>query len=273
MAAKIIPDRVLEDDGFRRQLVVAMGEAVAQSMDESEWKKFAIRYNLEDKTTERYRFLRSLSFGDPDHEGMVVELIDYIFPNNPEAFFDLFDRVNVQNKLKRNYPNLITYWNGEDDSLIEAISYGVAEVDAVANVIDLGQYTRRIQEALPSDPHEAIGHTKDMLEATMRTIMDRRGLAVGKDADFPSLTTRCMTELGLIATSPPASEGERYVRKIASAAKTMIETANEYRNLAGTGHGRVVGKEVDVTSADASLVASSGLILAAWLLRRLADLS
>lgn len=270
MKAKTIPDHVLEDDGYCRKLIVAVGEAVARSMDESEWKKFAIRYNLEDKTTERYRFLRSLSFGDGDHEGMVVDLIDHIFPNNPEAFFDLFDRPIVQNQLKKGYPDLITYWNGDDDPLIEAIAHSVSEVHAVSDVIDLSQYIKRIQDSLPGDPHEAIGHTKDMLEATMRTIMDQRGRPLGKDADFPAVTTQCMTDLGLISKTPP-SEEEKHVRRIASAAKTMIETANEYRNLAGTGHGRVIGKEVGVTPADASLVASSGLILAAWLLRRLAD--
>ena len=48
----------------------------------------------------------------------------------------------------------------------------------------------------------------------------------------------------------------------------MIETVNELRNWAGTGHGHVVGKEPEITEADASLVASTGLILAAWLLRQ-----
>ena len=47
----------------------------------------------------------------------------------------------------------------------------------------------------------------------------------------------------------------------------MIETVNELRTWAGTGHGRVVGKEPEITKADASLVASTGLILAAWMLR------
>ena len=51
----------------------------------------------------------------------------------------------------------------------------------------------------------------------------------------------------------------------------MIETANELRNRAGTGHGRVVGKEPIITAADAGLVASAGLILAAWLLHHDAD--
>ena len=85
--------------------------------------------------------------------------------------------------------------------------------------------------------------------------------------DFPMLAKRCFAELGLMTSTAPATKGERHLRKIASSAKTMIETANELRNLAGTGHGRVVGNEEVVTAADASLVASSGLVLAAWLLR------
>ena len=51
----------------------------------------------------------------------------------------------------------------------------------------------------------------------------------------------------------------------------MILSANELRNLAGTGHGRVAAKEPVVTVADASLVGSAGLILAAWLLRHDAE--
>jgi hypothetical protein len=75
MTVRIIPSRVLEDDEFCRRLIAAVGEAVARSMDESEWKKFALIHNLADKTTERHRFLRSLSYDDPDHEGMVIDLI------------------------------------------------------------------------------------------------------------------------------------------------------------------------------------------------------
>ncbi len=79
---------------------------------------------------------------------------------------------------------------------------------------------------------------------------------------------RCFSELGLTASSAPSTQGERYLRKIVSSAKTMIETANELRNLAGTGHGRVVGEVEDITADDASMVASSGYVLTAWLLRR-----
>lgn len=155
------------------------------------------------------------------------------------------------------------------DPLLAAVAQGFEELDAVKQLssIDLRQHRDRIQKALPNDPYLAIGATKDMLEATMKTILDRRGFGATGNLRFSELTTRCLTELGLRGSSPPAGESERHLRKIASSAQSMIETANELRNRAGTGHGRVAGKEPVVTATDAELVASTGLILAAWLLR------
>ena len=48
----------------------------------------------------------------------------------------------------------------------------------------------------------------------------------------------------------------------------MIITANELRNHLGTGHGRIIDEEEDLSEEDATMVASSGLILAAWLIKR-----
>ena len=158
------------------------------------------------------------------------------------------------------------------DPLLVAVSRGFEELDAVKQVssIDLTQYTDRIRNALPNDPSLAIGATKEMLEATMKTILHRRGHEKAGN-DFSKLTTRCLTELGLRGTSEPATEGERHSRKIVSSAQTMIETVNKLRNRAGTGHGRVTGEEPVITGADANLIASTGLILAAWLLRHDVD--
>ena len=159
------------------------------------------------------------------------------------------------------------------DPLLAAVSRGFEELDAVRQVtsIDLTRHKDRIRDALPKDPYQAIGATKDMLEATMKTILRRRGDEETDNIDFSELTSRCLSELGLRGTSPPATEGERHLRKIASSAQRMIETANELRNLAGTGHGRVVGEEPVIAAADAGLVASTGLILAAWLLHHDVD--
>ena len=104
----------------------------------------------------------------------------------------------------------------------------------------------------------------------MRTILFQRGVADVEKLDFPSLRSQCLTELGLSANLALTTVEERHTRKIVSNAKSMIIAANELRNRAGAGHGRVVGEEQSVGAADASLVASTGLILAAWLLRHAA---
>ncbi len=150
------------------------------------------------------------------------------------------------------------------DPITEALTRGLEEVGEAKD--DLTQFTTRIRDSLPNDPSQAIGATKEMLEATMKTILHRRGREVGT-LPFPQLTARCLEELGLTSKAAPSTEGEKCLRRIASNARKMIEAANDLRNRAGTGHGRILGVEPGVMSADASLVASTGLILAAWMLR------
>ena len=160
--------------------------------------------------------------------------------------------------------------DSRSDPLLAALVLGFEDLEAARQVspIDLTSHMERIRNALPDDPHLAIGATKDMLETTMKTILDRRGRGETDGLRFPELTERCLKELGLKGRSAPATEAERHQGRIASSAQRMIEAANELRNQAGTGHGRVAGKEPKVSLADASLVASVGCVLAAMLLRR-----
>ena len=168
---------------------------------------------------------------------------------------------------------IATLIESRSDPLLAAVARGFEDLEAVRQIssIDLTGHTDRIRDALPKDPYQAIGATKDMLEATMKTILHRRGHDETDHLDFSALTTRCLTELGLRGNSAPATESERLLGRIASSAQRMIDTANELRNRAGAGHGRVVGKEPVVTAADAGLVASIGFILAAWMLRHHGD--
>lgn len=245
-----------------------LSEAVAVSMDESEWKKFAVMYGLRDNIIAHSRFIRSLQWGDSDYEGHVLELIEQITHTNVPALIDLIERPNVKRALKRKDPEILDIWENDVDPVVTALSHSLEEVAAVSSVIDLKTHIERIEQSLPSDPYLAIGATKDLLEAAMRTILTNRGHVDVKKLLFPELTTKCFNELGMNPQTPPASKGDGHIRKISSNAKKMVETANELRNLTGTGHGHVVGTEEDISAEDASLVASSGLILAAWLLKK-----
>ena len=260
-----LPEQITDDPVFFGRFKVDFSEAVARSLDESDWKKFAIRFGLNDEILEHPRFLRSLSWRDPDYEGIVLELVDDLCTANVEAVKHLFDMSDVQDKLDE---DIIKAWNGEADPLIAALSHSFEEVQETRGAIDLSACAARVEAALPNDPQQAIGATKDLLEAAMRSILNARGIAKVEKLDFPSLTNTCFIELGLVQGEPPKSKVEGKVRKIAESAKKIVLASNELRNLVGTGHGRVVGMEDELTAEDASFVASNGMILAAWLLRR-----
>lgn len=263
-----IPDRIADDEALFGRFKVALSEALAASMDESEWKKFAVLYGLQDRIMGHERFIRSLQWDDQDHEGHVLDLIEQLSYSNVTALLDLIQRPIVKQAIKRKDPEILDIWENDVDAVIIALSHSLEEVEAVSSVIDLKTHIKRIERALPGDPYLAVGATKDLLEAAMRTILTNRGHVDVKKLLFPELTTTCFNELGMNPQTPPASKGEGHIRKISSNASKMIETANELRNLTGTGHGHVVGTEEDLSVEDASLVASSGLILAAWLLKK-----
>ncbi|MDO6758103.1 abortive infection family protein [Phaeobacter inhibens] len=265
-----IPDHIADDDGLFGRFKIALSEALAVSMDESEWKKFAVRYGLRDRIIGHERFIRSLQWGDADHEGHVLDLIEQMSYSNVPAFLDLVERPNVKRALKRKDPEIFDIWQHDVDPVVTALSHSLGEVAAVSSVIDLKTHIERIEKALPDDPYLAVGATKDLLEAAMRTILTNRGHTDVRKLHFPELTSTCFNELGLSPQTPPASKGEGHIRKISSNARKMIETANELRNLTGTGHGHVVGTEEELSVEDASLVASNGLILAAWILKKAA---
>lgn len=264
---RCLPEAISEDEQIGNRFKVALADGSAANMQESEWKRLAFLHGLTDQIIEHPRFLRSLQWGDDDYEGHVLELVDFLFESDHEAIAYLFELPAIQEWFRDNEPELLNLWNSGSDPLIDAIAQGLDEIDAVSDVLDLSEHANRIKRALPGDPYQAIGATKDMVEAAMRTILSQRGVDDVQRLDFPSLTSRCFAELGLSANSAPTTEEERLKRKIASGAKNILIAANELRNHAGAGHGRVIGTEPAVGAADGSLVASTGLILAAWLLR------
>ena len=157
------------------------------------------------------------------------------------------------------------------DPLGLAVEHGLRGTDSLTDAFDFNTHWRRVQRSLPDDPAEVVGATKDMLESVMKTILERRGKPVPANITFPSLTSRCLAELGLQSDSQPATPAERHARKFASTAGSMMETISKLRNDAGTGHGRADLRNDDPSTSalsvpDARLAAAMSLLLAAWLL-------
>ncbi len=267
MTHETLPDRITSDANLLRRFQVRLAEALAKCMDESEWSKFGLSHYLDEEITKNQSFMNSVRYQNPDYEAKILQIVDRLLSDDQPALMELFNRSEIQRWFSSSAPDILEAFTESADPLVEAIAHSLEETEAVGGIINLSTYTKRVQNALPNDPPLALGATKDMLEATMKTILGRKGHQVAKDLDFSGLTSKCFNELGLTPSKEPETDSERHTRKIVSAAKKMILTANEFRNAAGAGHGRDVDNETEVTAADASLVTSCGLILASWLIK------
>lgn len=231
------------------ELILALADALTSVMGESEWKRFGIAQKYSTEIENHPRFLRSLSWGDSDYGGHVLDLVRMMFEREEtEAIEYLVGLPAVESWLKRNRPaELAELQPKENDPLLDAISGGLEEVHQLASAISLGQYTTRIRGALGSDPSLALGGTKELVEAVMRTILERHGFGDVEKLDFAPLASACFNELALSKSDQPA---------------------NKVEGEAGTGHGKASGKAIPIDQSDAEMIAAGGMILAAWLMRR-----
>lgn len=262
-----IPETIREDGDLTGRFKIGLAQALAKCFGESDWKRVAVRAELQDRILGHPRFIRSLSWGDDDHEGHVIDLIDELYYSRPSLVAALFEEPGVQDWFEKNDPGVVEAWRGENDPLVEALAVTVSEMTEAAGAVPLEPYRQRIQAALPNDPALAIGATKEMIETVMKTILAQRGMN-GLDAlNFPDLMNRSLSELGLKSVQPPTSDIEKNLRQIASGAQKILDAANSLRNVAGTGHGRVAGSEHEIPLSDAQFVSALGFVVAAWLLR------
>jgi len=227
--------------------------------------------DIPDWVSERWRNLRN---SIPDHEGWQVwidwyeaclagapaeKTLEHVLPTIPTVVWES-DVSEINKRIKESIQS-------QSNPERAVLGLGLEELESISDQIDLTKYKERIMGSISKDPRQAIGATKEMLESTMKTILDRREKQVRRNIHFPQLTEQCWSELNLSGNCVPSTKSEELLRNIADNAKQIILSANQLRNHAGAGHGQAKGHEPPITSEDASMVASMGFFLVAWLLR------
>lgn len=114
----------------------------------------------------------------------------------------------------------------------------IEEAGQVHNVPELAQHVQRIRSTISSDPAQAIGSAKELLETVCLTILGRHGVS-NKD-DLPTLVKQVRQQLGLES----GKTGEVRDRML-NGLTDITNGVAELRNLTGTGHGRSRGLVAD----------------------------
>lgn len=103
----------------------------------------------------------------------------------------------------------------------------------------IDQQVRQMYESIDSNPTDAIGKAKELLESCAKTILKERDVAHGASSDFNVLVKMVYKELSLHRDCvPDDKKASETIKKILSSISTIVSGVNELRNSYGTGHGK-----------------------------------
>jgi hypothetical protein len=128
----------------------------------------------------------------------------------------------------------------------------------------------RLERALPDDPVAAIGRAKNLVEATAKLVLQRRGHTVDDRDDVPALVYKASMAAGIHPSQVPSAQHREQFVRILGNLKSITQGLAELRNGVGDGHGSAT-VPVDVTIAHGHLAARSAIAWAAFVLDTVAS--
>jgi hypothetical protein len=138
--------------------------------------------------------------------------------------------------------------------------------NASLDVSRLNVYLDRIKASVETDPALAIGSMKELIEATLKTILSNKGITVGIGDDISKLLRAVQKSLELAPEDiEDSKKGADTIRRILSNLGQIVVGVSELRNLYGTGHGRHA-EHRGLGSRHARLVVGAGATLCIFLL-------
>ncbi|HXU26803.1 MAG TPA: abortive infection family protein [Bacteroidia bacterium] len=143
------------------------------------------------------------------------------------------------------------------------------EFENATNLLDkehFKEYIDRIKKSVDEDPGLAIGSTKELIEATLKTILNELKLGFDKDDDIPKLLKQVQKALDLVPdTVDDSKKGSDIIKILLSNLGQVVVKVAELRNLYGTGHGKE-NKRKGLNERHARLTVGAGITLATFLL-------
>jgi hypothetical protein len=101
------------------------------------------------------------------------------------------------------------------------------------------KHLERIQDGISRDPAAAIGSAKELVESTLKFVLDDYGVTYARDAGLTDLYKLAAAELRLSREAVPRSvKGSRSSHQVLQSMTIAVQSLAELRNELGIGHGR-----------------------------------
>lgn len=240
------------------QVKQAVSLAVISLFTEEHWTMLGLHTGTSDIITGHQRLLRSLRFGYSDYASHVASVLNRMFREveTDELIKVVEDLIDLPNWLRENYPKLYQdiYGSESDESLRQ-----LEEASVSLGIHDIPRHVARIRRSTDTDPEQAIGSSKELLESVLKSILDDCDVEYAATDDMPKLLKEVRRELDLESGRAGTARD-----RILNGLTAIANGVTELRNLHGTGHGRSRASEPEV--AYAHLVVNSSAALARFLM-------
>ncbi len=123
----------------------------------------------------------------------------------------------------------------------------------------------RIEQAIEGDPALAIGTAKELVESTLRAVLEARAVNADTSADIAKLMRLVQKQLRLVPDEvTDAAKAADSVRRVLGSLATVVQGMAELRNAYGSGHGHAPSRR-GLTSRHARLAAGAASTLCVFL--------
>lgn len=183
---------------------------------------------------------------------------NYIHHSQAKLWLD-----KLTNLLKREG---LSYKDGKIAVLSGAVTLADVKQHAIEFDADyLARQVERIETSIETDPDQAIGSAKELIETCCKTILSERGKPVTGRPEIPELISATLKELALLPDDVhDQAKGSDTIKKILRTLGTIPQGLAELRNLYGTGHGKD-GKFKGLTPRHARLAVGAARTVVSFL--------
>jgi len=159
----------------------------------------------------------------------------------------------------------------EDGRLVSRSGIDLDRVADASSLVDratLRDHVRRIEQSIDSDPAQAIGSAKELVETAAKHVLEHFSEDPDRYDTFPRLVKVAVAKLDIARDSiSDPKKGAQALAMLTGGLGQIAEATAAVRNLYGTGHGRT--RTAGADGRHARLVVGACSTLAAFLLETL----
>ena len=196
-------------------------------------------------------------YGLSKGKSLIAYLNSATYSEREKLLLDLFHYYedNMQHEYDKDYENFFCY-NGYDEryaKIYQKCKDIVERIEGTSSVISqaadnlkkkfsseyMSQQIELMISMQATNPTNAIGAAKELIESCCKTILEEMQISYSKDDDVPQLADKTMKALNLLPSNvQPTDRGADAIKAVLGNLRAIPTKLAEIRNPFGSGHGK-----------------------------------